>query len=53
MRYVEFVETKGGREIAMFALERATKTFLKVYLMVGTYILYLFCMIVIYYCNEN
>ncbi|KAL0534940.1 hypothetical protein IC582_029244 [Cucumis melo] len=29
MRYVEFVETKGGREIAMFALERATKTFLK------------------------
>ncbi|XP_031740258.1 pre-mRNA-processing factor 39 isoform X2 [Cucumis sativus] len=29
MRYVEFVETKGGRELAMFALERATKTFLK------------------------
>lgn len=53
MRYVEFVETKGGRELAMFALERATKTFLKVYLlMVGTYILYFLCMILIYYCNE-
>ncbi|XP_022927451.1 uncharacterized protein LOC111434274 isoform X2 [Cucurbita moschata] len=29
MRYVEFMEIKGGRELAMFALERATKTFLK------------------------
>ncbi|PSS02958.1 Pre-mRNA-processing factor like [Actinidia chinensis var. chinensis] len=29
MRYVEFMETKGGREIANFALDRATKIFLK------------------------
>ncbi|KAK3037404.1 hypothetical protein RJ639_030166 [Escallonia herrerae] len=29
MRYVEFMETKGGRELANFALERATQTFLK------------------------
>lgn len=32
MRYVEFVETNGGRELANFALDRATKIFLKVYL---------------------
>lgn len=30
MRYVDFVETKGGRELAMFALERATQVFSKV-----------------------
>lgn len=30
MRYVDFMETKGGRELAMFALERATKVFSKV-----------------------
>ncbi|CAL5411669.1 unnamed protein product [Camellia sinensis] len=29
MRYVEFMETKGGRELANFALDRATKIFLK------------------------
>ncbi|XP_024963476.1 uncharacterized protein LOC112503718 isoform X2 [Cynara cardunculus var. scolymus] len=29
MRYVEFIESKGGREIANFALERATQVFLK------------------------
>ncbi|XP_016438336.2 uncharacterized protein LOC107764294 isoform X1 [Nicotiana tabacum] len=29
MRYVDFVETKGGRELAMFALERATQVFSK------------------------
>uniref|UniRef100_A0A2P2L1A7 Pre-mRNA-processing factor 39 n=1 Tax=Rhizophora mucronata TaxID=61149 RepID=A0A2P2L1A7_RHIMU len=29
MRYVEFMESKGGREIANFALDRATRTFLK------------------------
>lgn len=29
MRYVEFVETNGGRELANFALDRATKIFLK------------------------
>ncbi|XP_047307946.1 pre-mRNA-processing factor 39-2 [Impatiens glandulifera] len=29
MRYVQFVETKGGREIAKSALDRATNTFLK------------------------
>ncbi|XP_009765976.1 uncharacterized protein LOC107789835 isoform X2 [Nicotiana tabacum] len=29
MRYVDFMETKGGRELAMFALERATKVFSK------------------------
>ncbi|KAL6991384.1 hypothetical protein U1Q18_009497 [Sarracenia purpurea var. burkii] len=29
MRYVEFMETKGGREIANFALDRATKIFVK------------------------
>ncbi|KAK9268077.1 hypothetical protein L1049_010516 [Liquidambar formosana] len=29
MRYVEFVEIKGGREIANFALDRATQIFLK------------------------
>ncbi|KAL4563590.1 hypothetical protein LXL04_027634 [Taraxacum kok-saghyz] len=29
MRYVEFMESKGGRELASFALERATKVFLK------------------------
>lgn len=53
MRYVEFVETKGGRELAMFALERATKTFLKVYrFTVGTYILSFICMMVICYCNQ-
>lgn len=30
IRYVEFMESKGGRELATFALERATKIFLKV-----------------------
>lgn len=30
MRYVEFMETKGGREIANYALNRATQIFLKV-----------------------
>lgn len=30
MRYVEFMESKGGREIAKFALERSTRVFLKV-----------------------
>lgn len=30
MRYVEFMEIKGGREIANFALDRSTKIFLKV-----------------------
>lgn len=29
MRYVEFMEIKGGREIANFALDRSTKIFLK------------------------
>ncbi|XP_059669215.1 pre-mRNA-processing factor 39-2 isoform X2 [Cornus florida] len=29
MRYVEFMETKGGREVANFALDRATQIFLK------------------------
>ncbi|KAI7730343.1 hypothetical protein M8C21_025100, partial [Ambrosia artemisiifolia] len=29
MRYVEFMESKGGRELASFALERATQVFLK------------------------
>lgn len=29
IRYVDFMETKGGRELAMFALERATKGFSK------------------------
>lgn len=29
IRYVDFMETKGGRELAMFALERATKVFSK------------------------
>ncbi|KAL8235984.1 hypothetical protein R6Q59_017065 [Mikania micrantha] len=29
MRYVEFMESKGGRELANFALERATQVFLK------------------------
>lgn len=29
MRYVEFMEYKGGRELANFALERATQVFLK------------------------
>ncbi|XP_071715826.1 pre-mRNA-processing factor 39-2 [Rutidosis leptorrhynchoides] len=29
MRYVEFIESKGGRELAIFALERATQVFLK------------------------
>ncbi|KAI3709904.1 hypothetical protein L2E82_39672 [Cichorium intybus] len=29
MRYVEFMESKGGRELATFALERATQVFLK------------------------
>ncbi|KAM7270305.1 hypothetical protein ACFE04_029519 [Oxalis oulophora] len=29
MRYVDFVETKGGREIAKFALARARKLFVK------------------------
>ncbi|KAA8514990.1 hypothetical protein F0562_018222 [Nyssa sinensis] len=29
MRYVDFMETKGGRELANFALDRATKIFLK------------------------
>ncbi|KAJ8761333.1 hypothetical protein K2173_001389 [Erythroxylum novogranatense] len=29
MRYVEFMESKGGREMANFALDRASKTFLK------------------------
>ncbi|KAF9587878.1 hypothetical protein IFM89_006132 [Coptis chinensis] len=29
MRYVEFMETKGGREIANFALVRATQVFMK------------------------
>ncbi|KAL5577132.1 hypothetical protein UlMin_018831 [Ulmus minor] len=29
MRYVEFVETKGGREIANWALKRATQIFVK------------------------
>lgn len=53
MRYVEFMETKGGRELAMFALERATEIFLKVYfLTLGTCILYFIFMIIIYCCNE-
>ncbi|KAK3024027.1 hypothetical protein RJ639_044129, partial [Escallonia herrerae] len=30
MRYVEFMETKEGRELANFALEQATQTFLKI-----------------------
>ncbi|XP_059289516.1 pre-mRNA-processing factor 39-2 isoform X2 [Lycium ferocissimum] len=29
IRYVDFMETKGGRELSMFALERATKVFSK------------------------
>lgn len=29
MRYVDFMESKGGREMANFALARATQTFLK------------------------
>ncbi|XP_076960367.1 pre-mRNA-processing factor 39-2-like [Bidens hawaiensis] len=29
MRYVEFMESNGGRELANFALERATQVFLK------------------------
>ncbi|KAI5670766.1 hypothetical protein M9H77_11130 [Catharanthus roseus] len=29
IRYVEFMESKGGRELANFALERATKIFVK------------------------
>ncbi|XP_057950326.1 pre-mRNA-processing factor 39-2 [Malania oleifera] len=29
MRYAEFMESKGGREIANFALERATQVFLR------------------------
>ncbi|GLU22748.1 hypothetical protein SLE2022_387990 [Rubroshorea leprosula] len=29
MRYVDFMESKGGREISNFALARATQTFLK------------------------
>ncbi|KAF3449858.1 hypothetical protein FNV43_RR05937 [Rhamnella rubrinervis] len=29
IRYVEFMESKGGREIANYALDRATQTFLK------------------------
>ncbi|XP_006355594.1 uncharacterized protein [Solanum tuberosum] len=29
IRYVDFMETRGGRELAMFALERATKVFSK------------------------
>ncbi|KAL8113173.1 uncharacterized protein LOC141667685 isoform X2 [Apium graveolens] len=29
MRYVEFMETKGGRELSNFALERATQIFLE------------------------
>ncbi|XP_012091896.2 uncharacterized protein LOC105649750 isoform X2 [Jatropha curcas] len=29
MRYVEFMESKGGREIANFALDRVTQNFLK------------------------
>ncbi|GMN43372.1 hypothetical protein TIFTF001_012560 [Ficus carica] len=29
MRYVDFMETKGGREIANYALDRATQVFLK------------------------
>ncbi|XP_055803036.1 pre-mRNA-processing factor 39-2 [Solanum dulcamara] len=29
IRYVDFMETKGGRELAIFALERATKVFSK------------------------
>ncbi|KAK9056019.1 hypothetical protein SSX86_027106 [Deinandra increscens subsp. villosa] len=29
MRYVEFMESKGGRELANFALERTTQVFLK------------------------
>ncbi|XVF87220.1 hypothetical protein PTKIN_Ptkin18bG0101400 [Pterospermum kingtungense] len=29
MRYVDFMESKGGRELANFALARATQTFLK------------------------
>eukprot|EP00257_Ricinus_communis_P016717 XP_015574974.1 pre-mRNA-processing factor 39 isoform X2 [Ricinus communis] len=32
MRYVEFMESKGGREIANLALDRATQIFLKVYI---------------------
>lgn len=31
MRYVDFVDSKGGREIALDALERATHIFLKVW----------------------
>lgn len=34
MRYVEFMETKGGRELANFALERATQIFLEVCLLI-------------------
>lgn len=29
-RYVDFVESKGGRELANFALARASQTFVKV-----------------------
>lgn len=31
MRYVDFMESKGGREIASYALDRATQIFLKVF----------------------
>ena len=31
MRYVEFMESKGGREIANNALDRSTLIFLKVF----------------------
>jgi hypothetical protein len=30
MRYADFMETKGGREIANYSLDRATKVYLKV-----------------------
>lgn len=31
MRYVEFMEINGGREIANYALDRATQIFMKVF----------------------
>lgn len=33
MRYVDFMEINGGREIANYALDRATQIFLKVFLL--------------------
>ena len=41
MRYVDFVDSKGGREIALDALERATLIFLKVWSITSFLICYL------------